>query len=194
MLSLARDNPLHSAILNLLFFTGMRVGELISLTHECYRVEEEFGEQFKVLVYSAKGEKVQKRILHKNAVAALDRYLDYRREQGRSDIDPSDPLIQPSRNFFTREGELIPLVRTISASLVSKIIKKYSRLIGISNLKGYSAHSARTTLITQLIERGNDIYLVSKEIGHADVSTTQRCYDRSKRKLSESLLFNQEIY
>lgn len=194
MLLLANNNPLHSAILHLLFFTGMRVGELTNLTLSCYRDEEELGERYKVLIYRAKGDVIQKRVLHERVVATLDRYLHYRREQGREVTAVDDPLIQPSRNFRTCEGELLSLSRKISVGLVNKIVKKYLRSIGIVNLKGYSAHSARTTLITQLLESGSDIYLVSKEIGHADVSTTQRCYDRSKRKLGESLLLRKDLY
>lgn len=188
IIELSKNNILDYTVLIILFYTGIRVGELISLTRNSYREEEELGEEFKVLVFKAKGDKILKKVLNEIVMEAIEKYLNYMKNICR-EIKADDPLIQPLKNFYTSDGIYLGN-RPISASLINKIMKKYFRLIGIKDLRGYSAHSARTTLVTRLIERGNDIYQVSKEIGHADVATTQRCYDRSKRHLSDSLLLD----
>lgn len=192
ILNLSEKDILHHTVLTILFYTGIRVGELVSLTRESYCEEEEGGEKFNILIYRAKGDKIIKKVLNKAVVKVLNKYLQHMISIDR-EIKTGEPLLQPMRNFFTECGNQI-LNRSISTCMVNKIVKKYLRLIGIDKTRGYSAHSARTTLITRLIETGNDIYQVSKEIGHADVATTQRCYDRSKRKLKESLLLNKDIY
>lgn len=191
ILKLSKNNILHHVIFVILFYTGMRVSELISLTRESYKDEEEFGDLFKVLNYKSKGDKLTKKVLNPKAVESIEIYLSYMKSIGR-EIVGSAPLLQPFRNFYSCDGEKV-LQRPVSKGFINKVFKKYFKMIGIQSLKGYSAHSARTTLVTQLIENGKDIYLVSKEIGHADVATTQRCYDRSKKKLSESLLL-EKIY
>ncbi|MBF0360972.1 MAG: tyrosine-type recombinase/integrase [Oligoflexia bacterium] len=190
--SLCEDNYLDQAIFYILFYTGMRVGELVSLIGSSYGVEEEGGKKYRVLRYVAKGDKVVKKVLNNKVVISIDNYLKQMQCMGR-EVLPNDPLLQPNRNFFDGDGAL-SLNRAISVSYIRRIFKKYLKHIGITDLSGYSAHSARTTLITSLIEKGCDIYAVSKEVGHADVATTQRCYDRSKRKLAGSLMLIDDLY
>ncbi|MBF0363703.1 MAG: site-specific integrase [Oligoflexia bacterium] len=189
---LSENSHLDQTIFTILFYTGMRVGELVSLKRNSYVMEEEFGKKHWVLKYVAKRDKVVKKVLNDKFVNVINDYLDYMNEIGR-EVLASDPLLQPSRNFFREDGTLA-LNRPISVSYIKRIFKKYFKKIDISEMRGYSAHSARTTLITTLIEKGCDIYAVSKEMGHNDVATTQRCYDRSRRKLADSLLLEKDIY
>ena len=43
-------------------------------------------------------------------------------------------------------------------------------------LKGFHFHSLRHSHVAYLLSRGIDIYIISKRLGHADVSTTTKVY------------------
>lgn len=187
-----QNNLLDNAIFSILFYTGMRISEITVLKGSSYKVEEEFEKKYWILKYTAKGDKLVKKVLNRKVIDSINNYLNFMKESGR-EVLPDDPLLQPSRNFFNQDG-ILSLKRPISISFIKRLFKKYYKEIGISNLDGYSVHSARTTLITTLVEKGYDIYSVSKEVGHNDVATTQKCYDRSKRDLGDSPLLNENLY
>ncbi|MBT4760758.1 MAG: tyrosine-type recombinase/integrase [Bdellovibrionaceae bacterium] len=59
--------------------------------------------------------------------------------------------------------------------------------------KRITPHSARATLISSLIENGEDIYYVSQLVNHADIRTTQR-YNKRKRNFRRNPIFNLNFF
>lgn len=68
-------------------------------------------------------------------------------------------------------------------SYVNKLLQQWVYKAGI--VKKISFHCARHTFAVMMLERGADIYVVSKLLGHRDLATTQvyaKIVDQSKRK------------
>ena len=66
------------------------------------------------------------------------------------------------------------------------MIKKYARLIGIKG--NVTTHSARSTVIGMLLEKGHSIDRVADFVGHKDISTT-KSYNKRKLSIHQSLSF-----
>jgi site-specific recombinase XerD len=66
------------------------------------------------------------------------------------------------------------------------MIKKYASQIGIKG--NVTIHSARSTVIGMLLEKGHSIDRVADFVGHKDISTT-RAYNKRKNKVHNSLIF-----
>ena len=147
------DNPRglrDRAMLEVLYATGVRVSELVSLRLVDLDMERGF---LKVL---GKGKKERVVPLGEEAIGWLRRYLEVR---GELDKKGSAYL------FLSNRGG--PMTR----QRFWQIIKEYARRVGIT--KGISPHTLRHSFATHILERGADLRSVQELLGHADLSTTQ---------------------
>jgi len=144
----ARD----AAMVELLYATGLRVSELVSLRLRDLNLESGY------LRCLGKGSKERVVPLGRKAAERLRGYLDKARP-GLLDGTGHPALFLNSRGeSMTRQG-------------FWKILKKYGRVVG---LKGkLSPHVLRHSFATHLLERGADLRSVQMMLGHADISTTQ---------------------
>lgn len=144
------------SILELLFSTGLRVSELVSLDVDDINFER--GE----ISIVGKGKKIRVVFISSEALEILDQYLKNRgfrkREQGTSK-NVEDPLF-----LSNRAGRLT--VRSIE-----RIVGKYSHLAGIT--KRVSPHTLRHSFATDLLIAGADIRSVQSMLGHSSITTTQ---------------------
>jgi len=70
-----------------------------------------------------------------------------------------------------RKGQLFPNYGSNQVSM------KFRRLVRKINLpEGFSLHSLRSTFGSTLINKGVDIYTVSKLLGHSSVKVTEKHY------------------
>ena len=140
------------AMLELLYATGVRVTELVSLNLEHINLENGF-----IRCYG-KGSKERIVPLGDVAVRFLGEYL----ARGRSKLTAggkTDALCVNHRgNRLTRQG-------------FWKIIKKYALMAGIS--RQIAPHTLRHSFATHLLENGADLRSVQEMLGHADIGTTQ---------------------
>jgi integrase/recombinase XerD len=149
------DSPVglrDRAMLALLYATGLRVSELVSLSVDALRLDAGF------LVARGKGNKERLVPVGSRALAAMRTYLDQ--------VRPSLLRRGPARALFlTRHG------RGFSRQGFWKLICRYARAAGIK--KRVSPHKLRHSFATHLVERGADLRSVQAMLGHADLATTQ---------------------
>lgn len=155
------------AVIELLYSSGIRVGELVFLNIEKLDLESRL---VKVL---GKGGKERIIPVGKKAVAAI---RDYMRKTEK---------IRKKKGYGTRNGPLFLNYRgeRISARSINRIIKKHSRNSGI--MMDISPHSIRHTFATHLLDGGADLRSIQEFLGHVSLSTTQKYTHISIDRLME---------
>ncbi len=139
------------AMLELLYATGIRVSELISLQVSDLNLDGGF------LRCPGRG---KDRIipLYPAAIRALNDYLHKVRPQ--LVLDPTQGVL-----FVNMSGE------SMSRQGFWKIVKYYQEKAGIS--KEITPHTLRHSFAAHLLENGADLHSIQEMLGHADISSTQ---------------------
>ena len=149
------------AVLELLYGSGLRVGEVCSLTLD--RIDLPRG---RVLVLG-KGSKEREVPLSDFAVEALEAYLRHAR--------PWTAARDSGALFFNRRG------KPMSERDVRAMVEKH-RKTSLTD-RHVSPHTLRHSFATHLLEGGADIRAVQELLGHASLATTQRYTHVSKSRL-----------
>ena len=138
-------NLRDKAILEVLFSTGLRVSELVSLKRDIDLKTDE-------LAIRGKGEKIRVVFFSDGAKKAIKEYLNERK-------DMSDAL------FAGRSDQ------AITPRSVERSVASLARKAGIS--KKVTPHVLRHMFATTLLSNGADIRAVQEMLGHSNISTTQ---------------------
>ncbi len=165
------DSPLqrsiklrNKVILALLYSSGLRVSELVSLKVD----EVDPGDR--TIRIRGKGEKDRIVLFDEETKSLMESYLDTRVNQGEY-------------LFLNRFGN------PITPRYVQMMIKNYAELAGIK--KKVTPHILRHSFATHLLKNGVDIRAIQQLLGHSNLSTTQiytsvdmqtlrNVYDRAK--------------
>ena len=151
------------AMLELLYATGIRVTELITL-----KVSDVNMSNGTIVLKDAR--KTRTVPFGKPARDALTRYLDGTREAMLEDKS-SDVL------FANCSGQ------TMSRQGFWKLIKMYSKKAGIE--ADITPHTLRHSFAAHLVENGADLKSVQEMLGHSDISTTQVYANMNQNHLRE---------
>ena len=144
-----RSNLRDRAIIYTLLYTGLRVGELVSLTRDDVRLSERKG-TITVRAAVAKGGKERQVPVPKLAREALSSYL--------AETKPTD------RVFIGRQGVL-------SEAGVAAMVAKYGDL---AKLERVTPHVLRHTFAyNYLAQNNNDLVALADILGHSSLDTTQ---------------------
>jgi len=145
----------NRALIALLYRTGLRINEALSLypkdldlTDGCIRV------------LNGKGGRSRTVGLDPGAAAVIERWLDARSHLGLGGRHPV---------FCTLRGH------PMAAAYVRVMLKRLAARAGID--KRVHAHGLRHTHAAQLRAEGVDIAIISRQLGHASITTTARYLD-----------------
>lgn len=139
------------AMLELLYATGIRVSELISLSEEDVNMTMGYivcRDSHKERVIPFGGE----------AKSALSRYIGESREAMIEDQRCQTLFVNCSGGPMSRQG-------------FWKLIKYYAKKAGIQS--DITPHTLRHSFAAHLVENGADLRAVQEMLGHSDISTTQ---------------------
>ncbi len=134
-----------SCLMEVLFFTGARVGEILRANMDDVRDDG-------IFIKSEKGEKPRFVFLPADIVRDIREYISsYRFETDRTAL------------FTTSKGRM-------SYAYVRSRLKVIARRASVPQ---FHAHAARHWFATSLLRKGTDIRVIQEILGHRDISSTQ---------------------
>jgi site-specific recombinase XerD len=145
-----------TAILELMYAAGLRIAEVVALTHDGLRLD------LASVVVMGKGQKQRQGIIGRPAVRALSDYL----EAGR-------PLLERR----CRDGAVFPHIflshvgRPLTQRGLRYRFDAYRRAAGLPD--GVSPHTLRHSFATHLLDGGADLRVIQELLGHSSLDTTQ---------------------
>jgi len=154
----------NTAMLELLYATGMRVSELINLTMNSVNWQVGF------LIVMGKGSKERIVPIGKIAYDCTRRYVDEARPQLMKKKSTDVLFLNRFGGKFTRQG-------------FWKIVVGYAKKTGLQ--KKVYPHTFRHSFASHLLEGGADLRTVQVMLGHADISTTQIYTHITRERLRE---------
>ena len=152
------------AVLELAYASGLRLSELRGTRLEQLHMDAGF------VNIIGKGNKERVVPVGRDAIAALQRYLDVGRPQLVNHRSPANV-------FLTRRGgPFAPVTLWLR-------IKRRVRLAGIS--RNITPHMLRHSFATHLLEHGADLRVIQELLGHASIASTEIYTHVSGRRLRD---------
>lgn len=166
----APESEADKIMLRVLYASGLRVSELISL------LPENLDAQSGLLRVTGKGSKTRIVPIDSLTLAMIEKYLAEIRPalktRSKSDNKSQAVFLSQQGHAFTRQG-------------FWKLIKKYARKAAIT--QNVSPHVLRHAFATHLLERGMNLRSLQMLLGHSDISTTEIYSHVSTAHLHEAL-------
>lgn len=144
------------AIIELLFSSGLRVSELVSLDKDYINTKR------REFMVRGKGQKDRPVFISENAATHVENYL-----ASRTDSLPALFINYSKNNESQNNGDF----RRLSPRSIQRMIESYARMAGIT--KHVSPHTMRHSFATDLLMNGADIRSVQTMLGHSSIVTTQ---------------------
>jgi integrase/recombinase XerD len=155
----------NRALIALLYRTGLRINEALSLYPKDLELDKGT-----VRVLNGKGGRSRTIGIDPGAAAIVQRWLDARsRLKVDATVKPSQCANGRHPVFCTLDGQ------SMSASYVRVMLKRLAFKAGIE--KRVHAHGFRHTHAAQLRAEGVDIAIISRQLGHTNITTTARYLD-----------------
>ena len=160
----------NRAIIETLYSTGLRVGELISLDRSQVDLKR------REFMVRGKGKKPRIIFLSDRAATHIENYLKVRK-------DNFEPLF--INHGRARKGNDITLGerRRLTRVSIEYIVRTIARKAGI--IKKVTPHVLRHSFATELLLNGADIRSVQEMLGHSSITTTQIYTHVTNKRLRE---------
>jgi integrase/recombinase XerD len=155
----AVQNPKHLAILGVAYSAGLRVSEVVRL-----RPEDLDRDRGLIAVRGGKGRKDRYTLLSTAALGFVDAYL--------ADVGVGKwlfPGARPGRHLSARSVQKVTAAARIRAGIT----------------KPLTPHILRHSFATHLLEKGTDMRIIQKLLGHASVRTTEIYTHVSQRHIGQ---------
>jgi len=152
------DNPKHKLLIELMYSSGLRVSEAVSIKTDDLDLNEKMGR-----VIAGKGKKDRNMIISEKLSEHLKDYAITR--------DDRNPYI-----FNIRDTH-------ITVRQAQRIVKEAAQKAGIK--KRVFCHALRSSFATHLLEAGTDIRIIQELLGHSNLQTTQRYTKVSTEQLKK---------
>jgi integrase/recombinase XerD len=151
-----------NAMIHLLYASGMRVSELVSLKMSDITSGSNCSIIRKNFLIKGKGSKERVIIINDQAQSALEKYLKIRTSFCVSKNSKSNSYFFPS---YSNQGHM-------TRQNFALLLKKASLNSGLDH-DSISPHILRHSFATHLLENGADLRVIQELLGHSDISTTQ---------------------
>lgn len=151
------------SMLELLYATGIRVSELISLDVSDINLETGY-------IRCSKGSRERMIPVGSIAISALKEYLNKARGFLIPNSDQKALFVNINGGRLTRQG-------------FWKIIKLYKNLAQIN--KDITPHTLRHSFAAHLLENGADLRSIQEMMGHSDISSTQIYAQIARNKIKD---------
>ncbi|MCX4248273.1 MAG: site-specific tyrosine recombinase XerD [Bacilli bacterium] len=142
----------NKAILELMYATGLRISETITLEFKNIDTEED------IVRVMGKGSKERIVPINDYALKALNNYIKNYRPLLIKNETSNYIFLNNHGKMLTRQG----VFKMLKAECLKKGIKK-----------NISPHTLRHTFATHLLENGADLRIIQELLGHSDIQTTQ---------------------
>ena len=151
------------AMLELLYATGMRVSELITLDIDDVNLS--------VGIIRCRSKDKERVIpMYSMAVKAISDYVEKVRMSMIADADEDALFVNMNGERMSRQG-------------FWKIVKTYQKKAGIT--KEITPHTLRHSFAAHLLENGADLHSIQEMLGHSDLSSTQIYAKIVKKQLKD---------
>jgi integrase/recombinase XerD len=161
-------------MLEILYASGLRVSELVSLKISDIQKNEEYIKNY--LIINGKGNKERIAPLSKSALQILGDYLEIREKLGQK----KSKWLFPGNFHAKKNVEKLQKI-TIKNSLKDNHLsrQRFNQMLGELAIKcnmdpkKISPHIIRHSFATHLLDREIDLRVLQELLGHSDISTTQ---------------------
>lgn len=150
------------AMIHLLYASGLRVSELVSLKLSDITVNQANGHIKKVFTILGKGNKERAVVINDQAINSLAEYLAIRHIFAKSKYPKAKIYLFPSPSragYITRQNFAL-------------LLKQIAAEAGLDPAS-ISPHVLRHSFASHLLEGGADLRVIQQLLGHTDISTTQ---------------------
>ena len=172
-----KSGPRDRAMLEMLYSTGLRVSELVSLNRSDVNLER------REFMVRGKGNKPRIVFLSERAASILKKYLETRADH----FEPLFISYSRGRALDYENGGKVDITKgeekRLSTVSVQEVARRHGRLAGLT--KPVTPHKLRHSFATELLHNGADIRAVQEMLGHASITTTQVYTHVTNRHLKE---------
>jgi site-specific recombinase XerD len=166
----------HKAILSLLLYTGIRVGEIVKIKRQDITENH--------LLIHGKGRKERQVIINSYVLDLINKYLNSRN-------DDCEFLFVSKKGFGNTAGRVHGLTTQAIRDIVNNA--KFKANIDIKKCKKITPHTLRRTFSIRLVQdQKASAFQIQKVLGHSSILTTQRYLEPAGAEIADDVMLEQE--